>query len=307
MNRTNTEVFKLILSAAESFRYGMNETFASYRTDMSEARREASLYKDEEARLNARRSLLIATALERIQKLQRIFGEKMERYEETLREALENHVGEPLNASFRDQLSIIKQFGLKPSRTQLEALLRQNDGNAIGLEALRKVLTDVSSEFAINARTIGDYENDLALIRRMETDPIAYDLDFHAEAVEILQNAERKFIRPDGTTYSTGKWDSTALLIASQKFDSNIAQIDGMQQSWIADVSCSSAEEVDRVEALRDELLASVGAESDKGKVQSSTTIERSEASGVERAKMLGRQQASAEVPLTARALDYVK
>ena len=282
MNKLNVTVFKLIVNAAETFRTRVNSALLEYREEMDKARTYAAQFKDEENILSGQRKLLTSTAQEKIRKAQRMLAADLERFTDQLQDQLENHVSEPIDAGFRDQLLTIDQFGLKPSRTQIEALLKANNGNAIGIEALSKVLTDVASPYRISFRSIEEYEGDLQKIRSLMVDPITYDIDdekLHHEAVEVLSGLEKMFIGEDGKQYTTGvRWDSVALLTARHAFDSAVEDVKKMQQSWVCDVSFQAAESQNAADNLKAELLASVGAAPEQSEAyETSTKIDGSD------------------------------
>ena len=304
MNKLNVAIFKLIVNAAETFTTRITDTLIEYRKEMDKARKYAEQFKDEESILNGQRSLLIATAQEKIRKSQRMFASDLERYTDQLSDQLQNHVSEPLDAGFRDQLHTIAQFGLKPSKTQIEALLKVNNGNAIGIAALSKVLGDVGSPYQVCFRGIEKYEQDLQKIRSLMIDPICYDIKddpVHHEAVDVMSGLEQVYAREDGTTYTRGShWDNTSLLIARNAFDSVVEDIKKMQHSWISDVSFQAAEEQNAADNLNAELLASLGTEADQEETyESSTTITDSNNDAMKLAKELGKASARANSPMS--------
>ena len=294
MNKLNVAIFKLIVNAASTFKGRVNDTLRKYRKEMTEARKYAEKFKDEESILNSQKSILIAKAQEEIRKAQRMFASDLERYTEQLSEQLQNHVSEPLDAGFRDQLHTIAQFGLKPSKTQIEALLKQNSGNAIGISALSKVLSDVGSPYRVEFRAVEEYEKDLAKIRSLMVDPIAYDIEeneLHPEAVEVMSGLEQVFSRDDGTTYRRGTfWTGQALLVACGTFDTTVEAIEHMQDSWISDVSFASAESINEADTLKKELLSSLEDEPEQAEEhESSTTIVDSDNQAIEFAQKYGK------------------
>ncbi len=316
MNKLNVAIFKLIVNAAGTFKTSVIDTLMNYRKEMEKAREYASQFKDENAILNGQRSLLVSTAQERIRKAQRIFASELKRYTDQLSDQLQSHVSEPLDAVFRDQLHTIAQFGLKPSKTQIEALLKANNGNAIGIAALSKVLSDVGSQYQINFRSIEKYESDLQKIRLLMVDPIAYDIDnssydnsgqnLHHEAVEVMSSLEQIFARDDGTLYTRGThWDNTSLLIARSTFESTIEDIEQMQHAWISDISFQAAEAQNNADNLKTELLASVGIDPEQAEEhESSTKITDSDSEALQLAIELGKSTAKSNASLPT---EYMK
>lgn len=311
MNQMNVALFKLIVNAAGTFKSRVNDALLEYRTEMNKARKYAEQFKDEQSVLNNQKSLLIANTREKIRKAQRMLASELERYTDQLTDQLHSHVSEPLDAGFRDQLLTIAQFGLKPSKTQIEALLKANGGNAIGIEALAKVLGDVESPYRITFRDITEYENDITKIRSLMIDPIAYDMNgndrysdgesLHHEAVEVMSGLEQLFAREDGTTYTKGfHWDNVSLLIARGVFESTVEDIEKMQDSWISDVSFKTAEAQNDADNLKAEILESVGAEPDQAEDhESSTKITDSDSEAMRVAKQLGKDSARKNAPMS--------
>lgn len=310
MNKLNVAIFKLIVNAAGTFKTSFSDALKQYRSEMEKARKYAAKFKDEESVLNSQRSLLVATAQEKIRKAQRIFASELERYTNQLSDQLQNHVSEPLDTGFRDQLHTIAQFGLKPSKTQIEALLKTNAGNAIGIAALSKVLSDVGSPYRVCFRNIEEYESDLQKIRRLMIDPVAYDIEnnpyaisadnLHHEAVEVMSGVEQLLVRDDGSTYTNGRhWDNTSLLIARSEFDIAVEDIEKMQHSWISDVSFRAAEEQNESDKLKSELLSSIDADQEQAEEhKSSTIVTDSDNDALQLAMELGKASARSNAPL---------
>lgn len=279
MNKINLAIFQLIREKADHLREQINFSLEKYRREMAEARERAKAFKAEAEYIKAQKEIFSCIARAEIEKAGRAFGADVERYVETLQDQLGKHVSEPINGAFRDQLLTVSQFGIKPSETQIRALLKQNGGNSLGIQALSKVLTDVGSQYRISFRDMKEYEKDMRLIRELGIQPVYYDKEFHHEAVEVLGGVPVVQVRDDGTTYTTAQtFDSTSLQLASDLFGLNLDKVGGMATNWAADLS-----------------ITTKGADAeDEAEPDSTTKLEDSEHDPVELARKLGRDKARA-------------
>lgn len=300
MNNFTMSLFDLIINAADALKESMTETLRKYRAEMAKVTEDAKVFKAEEEYISKKKIVLVATAQEAISKAQRVFRSKIERYSEQLRDELEKHVSEPISSVFREQLLTIAQFHIQPSETQIKALLKANSGNQVGLSAIAKVLDDVQSPYRVNFRETKDYEDDLKMIERWSIQPIAYDMDYHHEACDIMRGQHIKIIRDDLSTYENGStFDSIALIAGSTDFETKIEAIKAMKNSWVCDVSYALAEQHTTTE---NEILQDVGAntESNNNEFQSSTSIENNETyQAVQLAREIGKASAQTYAPMS--------
>lgn len=280
MNRINLMIFQLIKEKAEHLREQTDNALEKYQREMNQAREKATVYKNEGQFIQAQKDILSGIARSEIVKAQRAFGADIERYCETLQDQLSEHVSEPINGAFRDQLGTIAQFGIKPSETQIRALLKQNGGNSLGIQALSKVLTDVGSRYKITSRAMEEYEADLRTIRQLAVQPISYNImTYHHEAIEVLGGVPVVQTRDDGSTYTTAQsFDNDSLLAATALFNIGLDKVNGMAKSWAADLSITTKD---------------VSAD-DEEEPESTTVVGDSDRDPIELAKKLGRDKARA-------------
>ena len=222
---------------------------------------------------------------------------------DNLRAELMAHLGTPLNPDFRNQLELIREYKLKPTRSEVQYLVTLNHGNSFGLSALQSVLTENDSQFRLKYSSTEDFEQDLQTIEGLADFPRYIPVEFHAEGAEVFTGIQRDFTREDGTTYQDGRlWDGIGLAIMRNDFEQRIKAIEGMSDRWANNASYPSIEAVFK-------------AEQDQAEHNEQTVVNEPETpieveiddAGVETGKAMGRAKAEGQAKYYRTLDEYLK
>ena len=161
-----------------------------------------------------------------------------------LRDEAFQHIASRPNAAFLDCLKVYNDFGIQPSKFEVEGLLKQNGGNTLGIRAINRLLEKTDSKFRVEAPDGATFEKDLAALERLSKGNFKYSpKEFHTEMTAIYRDTPRLFSRDDGSTYDAGyQWDGVSLIAASVDFENKIAALDSMGERWSKAVLPSMAQ-----------------------------------------------------------------
>ena len=245
MNIKAKTIFQLITNASCKLQSEVVTALETYQEEKAEAHRITAKYKDEQTEYEQRRAFLANVARERIDKASRVFSATVEEQAKSLREELMEHLNTPLKIDFVNQLALIREYELKPTKSEIQHLIMLNDGNSIGLSALRSVLESNQAEYKLIFSGTADFEKDLEIIEGFTEFPMYIPVNLHSEGVEVYQKVQRSFKRADGSSYQDGRtWDSLSINAARADFEGRVKAIEGMSDRWTTDASYPSVEAV---------------------------------------------------------------
>lgn len=303
MNTTAKKAFEIIANSASILHSEVASSLETYRTERDEARENSSQFKDESAIFERQRSFLVEECRGRIEKAERVFANAISEQVRNLRSELMEHLNVPLSSDFCNQLSLIHEYGLKPTRSELMHLIKLNNGNSFGLSALQSVLTENDSQFRLKYSSTEDFEQDLQTIEGLADFPRYIPVELHAEGAEVFTGIQRDFRREDGTTYQDGRiWDGIGLAIMRNDFEQRIKAIEGMSDRWANNASYPSIEAVFK-------------AEQDQAEHNEQTVVNEPETpveveiddAGVETGKAMGRAKAEGQAKYYRTMDEYMK
>ena len=198
---------------------------------MDRAKAECARYKDEAGELKKAKESLAADARREIEEADQKLHDQVSGYSKALRAALSEHIYTAAAPGFVQTLRNYKDFGLKPSKFELDALIIQAGGSYQGL----RLLQAVTSKYKLNFPQAEDYEADLTRIERAARTPVLYMPDgYTTEGREILPNARR--YRPDGTSYDIGRPDALLLAMRVGEVQSNRDALAPMADRWTSNI-----------------------------------------------------------------------
>lgn len=242
MNMINSTLIDLLISAADTFRNETCRILEQYRKELNSEKRISERFKDEEGYYQQAQKKLSAIAREGIAKAERVFSTKVSEYADQMEQQLKRHLSEPVNGQFREKLSMLSEFCIKPEKIEIEDLLSLNKGNQIGLTALAKTLEKVGSPYTLNYHTTADFEKDIATIRGLSQNLKYIPAEYHSEGCEIYKGIYADYVYPNGSILKNGvKYDSISLIQRNVTFESNIEKIKGFKSVWTADCNYSEA------------------------------------------------------------------
>ncbi len=228
MNKGNQAIFKKITDAAQDYRVTVRVALEKYRADAEHAK----LLKDETGYMAAAKT----NARNRIDQAEKSFRKAVSDQLPELKKELRQHLATRPNPGFLDALRVYSDFGIVPTRSDVEALVDANGGNPLGLRALNRVLEKTGAKFRVNAPDSAQYEADLKALDHLANREVKYSQnELHTELAAIYKGTPRLQYRPDGSSFDSGyKWDGTGLLISSNGFESAINSLAPMAERWSA-------------------------------------------------------------------------
>lgn len=295
MNQKNRKIFDTVAGRCAGFAGDISEVFEKYAQMEKLAISESKKYKDEAAVYQQRHHENITTARKEYKDCADVFAAKIRDDAEALKEELEASLASHVNPAVVERCRLWQEFGISPTKAEVEALLKVNGKNLIGLRVISNVLQKVKSAYTVQFRSPEQYESDLKTLESIGMLANGYaPTGCHASAVAVL-SGEQIPNRPFGYV-----WDSTALLVHRARFADALNKIKSVADAWTADVTWKVRES---------EPLENEDPDDDTEPVAppSSTTItERNDSAeaAIEYGKSLGKEKAEAN-RLAAEAVRY--
>lgn len=222
------DVLSGIESAIEQHNSSVTATMEEYRKGVSAAKREAAAYKDEAAELAKRKASLIAAARHRIKVADERLAGAVNAAVPKLKEEMSGYLSKPANPELLAQLKTYMDFGLKMTRTELDAHILAAEGNYTALRVIQRVAAD--SGFTV---TIPEgFEEDSATIAKLGRVPSMWcPSDYLSEGMEVLPDIPH--FGDNGTVlYSANRPDSIYLLIQAGAFNSAHRELANISEKW---------------------------------------------------------------------------
>lgn len=230
MNQLNKSRFDRIKRAMESYKTDVKTALARYRVDAEEAKQ----FKDETGYIAAAKT----NARNAINKAEHTLTSAVSGEVDGLHDELLQHMTTRPAAAFLDALRVYADFSITPEKIEVEALIKQNGGNALGVRAINRVLEQTDAAYRVEAPDSAQFEADIAALERLAQGGIRYAPEgYHTELTAIYKDTPRLVIRDDGSTYDAGyRWDSVSLITATASFNSQLATVDEMAGRWTDNV-----------------------------------------------------------------------
>lgn len=313
MNKHVKDSFNHIKSEAASYQNAVQSALLDYRRTMARAEAESRKYKDETSYINTWKAAAKRDAMNAISQAETAFTVAVKAEYATLKDDLHDHLTTRPNAAFLDSLRVYFDFGIRPTRAEIEALMTQNGGNPLGYRALNRTLEKTKSEWRIDSLDTDVYENDLAVLQQLSYGNLMYaPNDCHHEAVEIFDGERRLQMREDGSTYFGGyKWDRIGILMSTGDFTAKVKGIDAMADRWGNSVLPS----VKQIDLYEDKIDPDTGEivetaadqlEADFKATAHAPGIERSKQPEIEAARQKGHEQAKTAAQATKGMKKFV-
>ena len=187
--------------------------------------------------------------------------------------------------------------GSDSSAALYNALLTLNEGNQLGLQAIRAMLDKNHSPLTINFPGAKQFEDDIATIEELANSAdhyLPYD-HFHA-GCEVYKNDRVTYRRTDGSTYQTGQtWDSIELTTRNAKMKTLVDSVAERGLIWLDAVTSATIDAASEEYLKEERKRAYINGEEEPTlpDVPPTTTVEKSDDDAVELAKSIGRETAA--------------
>lgn len=231
-NQTVKRTFDTIAGRCAGFNDAITEVFQNYAKTEELAHSEANRYKDEDAIYQQRHQSNLALATERYTAATEQFAGKIIDDAKALKGELEAALAEPAPRQVIERCGTLMQFGISPSKTEINQLLQANGGNLTGLRIIQRTLDSTGSLYRVDFKGPDEYEADLSTIESLADLAHGYTpVQWHTGAVSLLAGQQIR-----GAAYGV-TWDRTSLLIRRALFSDTIKRIQEIGDSWAEGVS----------------------------------------------------------------------
>lgn len=311
MNLVSKNLIDLLVSAAETMRMDIYQAMQNYRTTIETETKVAARFKDEEGYLQGVRSKQGEITRGAVERATRLFKGKAKDIADRMESELRKHLHEPVNSEFREKLSMISDFNLQPEPMEIEDLITLAAGNQTALAALAKTLQKVESPYSLNYHSTADFTRDIETVRELSRNAFYIPAEFRAEGKQIFTGYPTVYTAPNGSTLGT-TFDEFNIRMQSMDFESRINTVKGFADTWSADCSYGTAEQIAaREQAQQQELNRALEAEGLKPEPieqpQTETQIDSSSSEGVRIARELGQRNAEGAKTLQKAMDTYLK
>lgn len=234
MNKYNKTSIEKLQRAAKTYQRDVTSALEKYRQTMTQARKDAEVYKDESSFLAGKKGGAVTTARNSIKIAENVFTAEVKAEIGNLKDELHRHLITAPNDNFLSALNVYATYGIKPGKAEISALIESAGGNSLSLRALDAVLQKTGAEYRVKVPGADAFERDIDNLERIAEGHIFWsDEDHHHELVEVFSGVNREIRAEDGSYYDAGyRWDNTALIISSKGFEKSIADIAGMAGRW---------------------------------------------------------------------------
>lgn len=234
MNQASKDItktaFSLAYDSATRFDEKVKSTFARYKSEKEKAKERATAFKDEKSEYARLMEGPTATARAELKEADQEFSDTLKSTViPRLREVLADYVtGQPPKA-FLDTVRIYREFGLKPTKMELQTLLHASEGNYLGMRTLQKLAQETG--YDIKFSDVATYEKDIENLEKLARVPSCYGpLAFSKEVDEIFPEVP-VFGVDGGIAYYQAASPLRAILNA-QEFTSGYKKIQEAQERW---------------------------------------------------------------------------
>lgn len=226
--------FDLACNSAAKFDEQVKSTFTHYRDAREQAKNRAAAFKDEKAEFARLMEEPTAQARAELREADAEFSDTLRNTViPRLREGLAEHVTAAPPKDFLDALRVYREFGLKPSKLELETLIHASEGNYTGLRALQTVARE--NGFDIRFDDLASYEGDIKELEKLSRTPTCYaPLSFTHEADEIFK--ERPVFRPDGSVAYNAPSSTISAILTAQEYSGGFKHIAEAKEKWATNI-----------------------------------------------------------------------
>ena len=232
MNRLNEKTFLDLRAAAGTFRTAIEKACLEYRQEKEKSTR----YKDDIAEqyiLNARNR-----ARQDIQVARDDFSAEANAQIKNLRDELSRSLLLRPNTVLVEEVQLFSNFGLKPTKLEVEALRDMNNANILGGKIINAMLEKTGSNWRLDTSATEAFEKDLKDLSTWANADVLYvPENYIHEISEIMTGAPHLINNADGSLVDMGRtWDFNDMLITSSIFKAVVDDMVAMSERWTGDI-----------------------------------------------------------------------
>lgn len=295
MNRNCKNSFDTIIGSATAYRSAVAAVLDSFSKKEQQAREDSKMFKDESTRYKTALESLTAEARAQLDKKRAEFADAVANETEKLKKELHSLVLERPSVIYADMLRNYGDFGLKPTRAEIEALLEVNSGCLVGFSMLNSVLARVGSDFHIDGCDIATLEKDIQNLSRLGELAENYSpIESHSQLCKLYVGTPRLNGRRDtGDT-----WSSVSLITQRAMFESAVKSVDAMRERW-----SNLAPSISQLKSYEDSENATAAEQFISDRQSAAANITQPY-DGVEQARNIGKTTAEA-IAKTVEVLNF--
>lgn len=291
MNRKAKGSFIRIQGAAAAYKAAVVEAMREYRAEEERARQDAAQYKDEETRFAEAKAGIVSATRRRLDTAREKLTENVNAEMDSLRGVLRDHAIVQPAPVYVEKLKSYADFNLKPTETEISALLELNGGAALGLRMLNATLEKVHSPYRIDCTDVATFERDIAALGKLGDQAVAYaPLDFHRDMCRLYEGTPRLI---NGTNFGY-KWDSISLIVQTQLFEAAVDGLESMAERWSAE-TVPSITQLQEIYSDSTDATAAEQYDADREAVTDAAQIVEDEDAGTRYAAELAKTVAQAD------------
>ena len=297
MNRNCKNSFDTIIGSASAYKGATAKVLNDFSEKEQQARENCKMFKDEDGRYKTALESLTAEARAQLDKKRAEFADAVANETEKLKKELHSLALERPNPIYADMLRNYADFGVKPTRTEVVALLEVNAGCLAGISMLNSTLARVGSAFHIDSNDIATLEKDIENLSRLGELAGHYAPNEQHHAICQVYGGTPRLGANGADTGSS--WDSVSLIVQRGSFENAIKSLDEMSKRW-----SSTAPSISQLKSYEDsEDATATAAEQFISDRQSAAANITQPYDGVEQARNIGKTKAEANAK-TAEVLN---
>ena len=226
------EVFDAIETALTDYQAEIKRAYDVFSQERDKAKREASVFKDEDARFTSLIADAKKTASAACTAADKRLADKVNGvYAPMLKDALTYFVTANPDPAFIQTLKLYQDFDLDMKNDDLDALIEASQGNYLALKCLRSVAE--KKGYTLNTPSADEFEKKVESLQRYANGYTMYvPLNCGAMAREIF-DSQRPLINRDGHTYmGTQPLDSLYIATSESSFNSTLNGAKEFADAW---------------------------------------------------------------------------
>jgi len=226
-------VFTDIANDLQKYRQRINDIMADFSREEVAAKEAVSKYKDEDGEFAKRKAALVDKARELIAQADTDLASNLRTLRiPKLKECLTNYICENAPVAYMNTLQQYKDFDIRLTRSELEALLPGTQGNFTALRALASI--GKQSGYLVSVPDVATFQADITVLEHLTMGPIMFpgDGELHAAVaclgdVPIRNNAYE-------VVGTRGRPSATDLLVSKYAFTGVADHLEETAQRWKA-------------------------------------------------------------------------